>query len=417
MNQQAVIITIGDELLIGQTIDTNSAWIATQLNAIGIDVQRRVAVGDTREEIQCVLDEELERSTLIFMTGGLGPTADDITKPVLCDYFGGKMVVNEEVLAHVKGIFERRKRPMLERNLKQAEVPDVCKVIYNNVGTAPGMWFEKDGKVVISMPGVPFEMKSMMEQSVLPAIRERYASGDTIIHRNIITMGEGESFIAEKIVDLEEALPAHIRLAYLPSPYMVKLRLTGRSKNRELLEQEVNQHFEALAERLDNLVMATEDLPAEKIAGMALRAKGKTIGLAESCTGGYIAHKLTQIDGSSAYFKGCIVSYATEIKSNVLHIDHGLIQEYGVVSELTAVAMAEAAAKVLRADIGVGVTGILSDSPYEDHSPVGTLFIAVTDRKNALTKRYQLYYDRILNKETAGQMALYMIWKFASEMA
>ncbi|MCC6185591.1 MAG: CinA family nicotinamide mononucleotide deamidase-related protein [Chitinophagaceae bacterium] len=412
---KAVIITIGDELLIGQIIDTNSAWIAQQLNLLGIDICKRIAIADTKEAITNTLHSELANADIVLITGGLGPTADDVTKPVLCDFFGGKLIVNEAVLAHVKGIFERRGRPMLARNLMQAEVPDVCTVLHNAQGTAPGMLFEQDDKIVISMPGVPFEMKGIMTDAVLPLLRNKYEQVQAIVHCNILTFGEGESFLAEKIKDIENALPSHIQLAYLPSPYAVKLRLTAHGSNEQRLRIETEHYRNEIAQRVAANVISLEDLPLEQIVGNALLAKNKYLGLAESCTGGYIAHKITQVNGSSRYFKGCVVSYATQCKIDILGIDPVLIKSHGVVSEAVAVAMAKAACQQLRSDIGLGITGIFSASDYEDQSPVGTVFIAVAGNGKVLAKQYQLHHDRLQNKETATQIALYMIWEFLTK--
>lgn len=408
----ATIITIGDELLIGQIIDTNSAWIAQQLNPLGIQVIRRIAIADSKEAIVSALNDEIAHADIILLTGGLGPTADDVTKPVLCDYFGAKLIVNEEVLAQVKEIFLRRNRPLLERNLKQAEVPDLCTVIPNALGTAPGMLFEQEGKLIVSMPGVPFEMKGMMSATLLPLFEKRFQNNIAIVHRNILTFGEGESFLAEKIKDIEESLPAHIKLAYLPSPYAVKLRLTGTGQEEQTLIKETEEYRDAIAQRVANHVISFEDLPLEALIGQKLKEKNLSLGLAESCTGGYIAHKITQIDGSSHYFKGAIISYATEIKESILGIDNSFIKEHGVVSEAVAIAMAQAACQTLHADIGLGITGIFSDSTYEDPSPVGTVYIAIAGKGGLLSKQYKLHYDRIQNKETATQIALYLIWAF-----
>lgn len=412
---KATIITIGDELLIGQIIDTNSAWIAQQLNPIGIQVIRRIAIADSKEAIVSALNDELPHADIILLTGGLGPTADDVTKPVLCDFFGGKLIVNEEVLAQVKDIFLRRNRPLLERNLKQAEVPDVCTVIPNPLGTAPGMLFEQDNKLIVSMPGVPFEMKGMMSATLIPLFEKRFKNNIAIVHRNILTFGEGESFLAEKIKDIEEALPPHIKLAYLPSPYAVKLRLTGTGQEELTLIKETGLYRDAIAQRVANHVISFEDLPLEALIGQNLNETKMSLGLAESCTGGYIAHKITQIDGSSNYFKGAVISYATEIKESLLGIENSFIKENGVVSEAVAIAMAKAACIHLNADIGLGITGIFSNSPYEDKSAVGTVFIAVAGKGKVLSKKYKLHYDRIQNKETATQIALYLIWEFVNK--
>jgi nicotinamide-nucleotide amidase len=410
-NIKASIITIGDELLIGQTIDTNSAWIATHLNEIGIDVQRRVAVGDDATAIRTALDAELSYSDIVLITGGLGPTADDITKPFLCKYFGAKLVVNEQVLEHVRTLFVQRNRPFLERNLKQAEVPDNCTVLHNRIGTAPGMWFEKQGKVIVSMPGVPFEMIAIMEDGVLPKLQQRYTS-DALLHVSVITSGEGESFIAEKIQDLENALPAHIKLAYLPSPGMVKLRLTGRGDNKERLIEELKLRQEEIANRLENIVIAMEDMPMEYILGKALVQHNTKLGLAESCTGGYMAHLITQVQGASGYFQGSMVCYQNEIKERILGVEKGIIDQYGVVSEETAIEMARNTLKVLDSDISLSVTGLLSPGANDAQVPVGTVWMAVAGKQQIKTKKFRFHYDRHLNKELAAQMGMLMIWKF-----
>ncbi len=307
-NTKAIIITIGDELLIGQTIDTNSAWMAQRLNEIGIDVVRRVAVGDTKEAIWNALDEELTKAEIVLITGGLGPTADDITKPLLLEYFGGKLVRNQMVENHVREIFEKRNLPVIERNLMQADVPDNCEVLFNARGTAPGMLFRKEHKLIVAMPGVPEEMKSIMVAHVLPIISSSFHS-DFIVHQTILTAGLGESFLAEKIVDEESALPDYIKLAYLPHYRFVKLRLTGKGKDHERLKKEIEFHKNQLAKKLEEHVVALDDFTLEQVLGKLMTEQGKTIGIAESCTGGLIGHKLTQVVGSSKFFKGSMVCY------------------------------------------------------------------------------------------------------------
>src|ERR1043165_2582263 len=334
-NVNASIITIGDELLIGQTIDTNSAFIGQELNKAGVWVKRRVAVGDVYEDIWNALDEESKGADIILITGGLGPTADDITKPLLCKYFGGKLVVNEDVLEHVKYLFAkvyRRPGPMLERNLKQAEVPDVCTVLHNERGTAPGMWFEKDGKIFVSMPGVPHEMKGLMINEVLPRI-PKYFNLPVIIHRTAFTMGTGESMIAEKIKDFETALPEHIRLAYLPGYGMVKLRLTAKGDDKKKLEKELDERFAELKELVSEWLVSDEDENLSMVVQKILKEKNKTIGTAESCTGGNIAHLITSNSGSSVGFKGSIVSYANDVKERVLGVTDKTLRSVGAVSE------------------------------------------------------------------------------------
>jgi nicotinamide-nucleotide amidase len=412
-NIKASIITIGDELLIGQTIDTNSAWIAQRLNDFGIDVIRRVAVGDNKQEIIDAINNELVKADILIITGGLGPTSDDITKPLLCEYFGSKLVVNDKVLDHVKGLFTKRGLPVLERNLKQAEVPDNCKVLFNSKGTAPGMLFEIENKLVISLPGVPHEMMGIVEDEVIPVLQQKIKT-DALIHRSILTAGQGESFIAERIKDLEEALPAHIRLAYLPGPWMVKLRLTARGNDKMLLSRETQLRQEEIANRLEDVVIALEDISLEHIIGKHLTINGKTIGLAESCTGGFIAHTMTQIMGSAKYFIGSIVCYQDKIKEKVLQVDKKIIQEKGAVSEEVAIEMAKGAMALLETDFGFGITGLLS-AGGDDNVRVGTVWIAVCDKERIKTKSFHFPYDRLRNKEVAVQMSLLMIWRFISK--
>ena len=410
-NTSASIITIGDELLIGQTIDTNSAWMAQQLNALGIAVQRRVAVGDSREAIVDALDEEIANADIVLMTGGLGPTADDITKPLLCEYFGGKLVIDEQVLAHVKDIFTKRNRPFLERNLKQAEVPDVCTVMFNRVGTAPGMMFRRGEKIIVSMPGVPFEMMAIMKDEVIPYLRANTVS-DVFLHRSVITAGEGESFIAERIIDLETALPPHIKLAYLPTFGVVKLRLTGSGHDEASLVKELEYHQQAIAARLENIVVAMEDEPLEVLVGRKLLENNRSLSLAESCTGGNIGHLITQVEGSSRYFIGSVVCYQNQVKENILRVPARAIEKYGVYSQEVAIAMSEGVRHVLKSDISLSVTGLLSADDEDNRVPVGTVWMAVSDNTRMLTKEFRFHYDRKRNKEMAVQAGLLMIWKF-----
>lgn len=409
---KASLITIGDELLIGQVIDTNSAWIARQLNGIGIPVVKRIAVGDVKEDIKAALDEELKHSRLVILTGGLGPTADDITKPFLYEYFNCRPVVNEEVLAHVKELFTRRNRPIQAVNLRQAEVPEGCTVLFNRVGTAPGMWLEKDGAVVISLPGVPFEMMGIMEQEVLPRVKALF-SGNTILHRTIITAGEGESIVAERIKDIEESLPAAIRLAYLPSPGIVRLRLSTMGTDEAELTRSVQAAESKLVERLENIVVATEDIPMQHIVGKVLVSRNATVGFAESCTGGYLGHLLTQVPGSGNYFKGSLVTYSNRVKMSLLGVSPEVLAAETAISEKVATKMATEALRILDVDYAVSVTGILSPGGEEsEDNPVGTVWMAVAGKEEVKTKRFRFHYDRAVNKEMAAQMALLMLWKF-----
>lgn len=409
-NTNATIITIGDELLIGQTIDTNSAWMAQRLNEIGIVVERRVTISDKSEDIRLALDEEIPRADIILMTGGLGPTADDITKPFLSEYFGGKLVEDEKVLQHIRELFEQRNKPMLEINRRQAEVPDVCTVLYNEMGTAPGMLFEKEGKYIISMPGVPFEMMTIMNNEVLPRLKKKYIS-DAILHRTIITSGEGESFIADIIKDIEQALPPELKLAYLPSPGMVKLRLTARGPDEAGLIKMLEKWQGKLATRLERIVVAMEDIPTQEILGKLLKEKGLTISLAESCTGGYIAHLITQVQGSSEYFQGAIVPYQSKLKHSIVGVDAEVLQEHRAISEETAIELATKARSMFESDYCLSVTGQLSFGGEDAHVQKGLVWMAIAGKDEVNTKKFQFHYNRVINKEMAAQLGLLMIWK------
>jgi nicotinamide-nucleotide amidase len=408
---KASIITIGDELLIGQTIDTNSAWIAQKLNALGIHVVRRTAVGDEAAEIKAALDAELARVPIVLVTGGLGPTSDDITKPLLCEYFGGTMIRDAQVLEHVKSLFEKRKRPFLEINMKQAEVPDNCKVLHNRMGTAPGMLFEKDGHYLIAMPGVPFEMMTIMQEEVIPFIRKHFIS-DAYVHRTILTSGEGESFIADKIKDIEAVLPTHIKLAYLPGMGAVKLRLSGSSSDEQGLIKELGLWQQRITDRLGNIVISLEDLPLEYILGQSLLAEKATISFAESCTGGNIGHLITQITGSGNYFMGSAVCYQNEIKESILGVKKETIDTYTAVSQQTAEEMVKGALHLYGSDYALSVTGKLSEGGVDEAIPVGVVWMAVANKERVVSKEFHFHYDRLRNKELAVQMALLMAWKF-----
>ena len=428
-NVNASIITIGDELLIGQTIDTNSAWIGQELNKIGVWLKRRVAVGDVWDDIWNALDAESKESDIIIITGGLGPTADDITKPLLCKYFGGKLVVNEEVLAHVKYLFDkvfRRPGPMLESNLKQAEVPDVCTVLHNARGTAPGMWFEAPSKsppkgetsedslnkkVFVSLPGVPHEMKGLMINEVLPRIEKTFHL-PFIIHRTAFTMGTGESMIAEKIKDLETGLPEHIKLAYLPGYGMVKLRLTTKGDDKEKMEKELDEKFSVLKELVNEWLVSDQDENLAMVVQKILKAKNKTIGTAESCTGGYIAHLITSNAGSSVGFKGSIISYANDVKERVLGVTDKTLRTVGAVSEETVIQMVKGAIEKLQVDFVVATSGIMGPDGGTDHKPVGTVWVAVGNKEKIEAVKLSFRFDRERNIEMASHTALNLLRKF-----
>jgi nicotinamide-nucleotide amidase len=409
---QASIITIGDELLIGQVVDTNSAWMAQQLNKAGIRVVRRVAVGDVWDEIWNALDEESKHAAIILITGGLGPTADDITKPLLCKYFDGKMVVDKGALQNVKNIFENiLKRPMIERNARQAEVPDCCKVIPNKKGTAPGMSFERNGKIFISMPGVPFEMKGMMHDYVIPELVKHF-SFPHIAHRTLLTAGVGESFLAELIKDFETSLPSHIKLAYLPNYGMVRLRLSSSGMDTDVVEKEVQQHFDILQTLVKENLVTNRDEPMQKVIARLLIEKNKTISTAESCTGGYIAHLLTEEAGASSYYSGSVVSYSNKAKEELLKVDKNTLNEMGAVSEEVVIQMAKGALKNIQTDYTIAVSGIMGPDGGTMDKPVGTVWVAVGNAKNIQTQKLQFRFDRQRNIQLTAVNALNMLRKF-----
>ncbi|WP_207513407.1 CinA family nicotinamide mononucleotide deamidase-related protein [Longitalea luteola] len=413
----ASIITIGDELLIGQVVDTNSAFISQELNKAGVWVKRRVAVGDSKEEIIRALNEESRDSNIILITGGLGPTADDITKPVLCEYFGGKLVMNEEVRKHLIYLFEQvYRRPIIERNLKQAEVPDVCTVLPNARGTAPGMWFEKNGKVFVSLPGVPHEMKGLMTAEVLPRLQQTFTM-PFITHRTLLTVGMGESFIAERIKDWEEKLPAHLKLAYLPNYGMVRLRITGWSTDKTRLENELDTEFGKLKQLVQEWLVTDEDETLPMVLSKLLRSRKKTMATAESCTGGYMAHLITAISGASNIYKGSIISYDNEIKISALNVSPASLQKAGAVSEEVVKEMAAGALAKLNTDYAVAVSGIMGPDGGSPEKPVGTVWVAAGDRTKLVTHRFQFRFDRARNIEMTAIQALNLLRKFIVENA
>ncbi len=564
----ASIITIGDELLIGQTIDTNSAFIAQELNKIGVWVKRRVAVGDDYDAIWNALDEEGRQSSIIIITGGLGPTADDITKPLLCKYFGGKLVVNKKVEDHVRYLFEkvfRRPGPILERNLKQAEVPDVCTVLFNKRGTAPGMLFRKviqaplnppqggtlapdlvenynyitadpalygllkeyvskhrsnpteaekvvwellkgrklsgykfrrqhiiksyiadficlpkkliieiDGSIhnlpenvisdeertaelnrlgykvirftnnqvlhepdavlneiithlniadsgnpplegreaiFISLPGVPHEMKGLITDEVIPVLLNEFEMPG-IVHRTAFTAGQGESMIAELLKDFEPSLPPHIKLAYLPNYGMVKLRLTSQGNKKEEVEKELDPYFQKLLVLVKEYLVSDEDEGLEVVIGKILKEKNKTLGTAESCTGGYIAHLLTSIPGSSVYYKGTIVSYSNEIKIKILGVQASTLDSLGAVSEETVREMVKGTLEKLNVDFALATSGIMGPDGGTPEKPVGTVWIAAGNRDRIETLQLNLRFDRMRNIHMTAANALNFLRKF-----
>jgi nicotinamide-nucleotide amidase len=411
------IITIGDELLIGQVIDTNSAFIAQEMNKAGFAIIRRVAISDNAYAIENALNEEKKHSSIILMTGGLGPTADDITKPVLCKYFKGQMVVNEAALANVQHIFENiLKRPFTERNRRQCEVPDNCTVILNKKGTAPGMIFKEEfeGKniTVVSMPGVPSEMKGMMIDDVIPMVTKEYKVTH-IIHKTALCVGVGESTLADLLIEFEQNLPPNIKLAYLPNYGMVRLRLSATIEDNE------NTKIETLFLKMQSVVkpyLASDmDESMESILGKLLQSKGETMSTAESCTGGNIAHVLTSIPGSSVFFDGSIVSYSYKAKTDLLQVNKSTIEEFGAVSEEVVKEMATGALKNIGSDYTIAVSGIMGPGGGMPDKPVGTVWVCVGDKYNLKTHKFSFRFDRALNIKQTTMNALNMLRNFILE--
>jgi nicotinamide-nucleotide amidase len=413
-NINASIITIGDELLIGQVIDTNSAWIAQQLNRAGIAVTKRIAVGDDADEIWNALESEKGNAEVVLITGGLGPTSDDITKQLLCKYFDGKMIVDNGALENVKFLFEKiYHKPISEVNLKQAEVPDVCEVIQNKRGSAPGMVFQKDGTIFISMPGVPYEMQGIMED-VIPMLEKRFAL-PAIIHRTILTAGIGESALAEMIKDFEAQLPSEIKPAYLPNYGMVRLRLTTSGFEKANTEKVINEQFEQLKELVKNYMVTDKDETMQEVLGNILSKNKKTISTAESCTGGAIASLITSVPGSSAYYQGSIVSYSYDIKETLLNVKKETLEKYGAVSEETVKEMLSGLLDQMKTDFGIAVSGIMGPDGGTAEKPVGTVWVAVGNKEKQFVQKLKQRFERKKNIEVTSVMALNMMRKFILE--
>jgi len=405
----ATIITIGDELLIGQVIDTNSAFIAQSLNAIGVAVKSRIAVGDDAAAIQEAINEAAQKNQIVILTGGLGPTADDITKPLLNTYFGGKMVVHQPSLDHITYIFETiHKRPMIDRNRKQAEVPDVCEVLFNEKGTAPGMLFKKDGVFFFSLPGVPHEMKWLTEHHVIPIIKQNFKS-NFIGHRTLLTAGIGESFLAELIVPFENALPPSIKLAYLPNFGMVRLRLTGSGNNEQDLNTALNTQFESLKKAVADYLVTDADEPMEVVVGNLLKSKQHTVATAESCTGGYIGHLLSKHAGSSQFYTGGIISYDNRIKTEFLDVPPSILQTVGAVSKEAVEQMAMAVRAKMNTDYAISVSGIMGPSGQTNEKPLGMVWVGVANKEKVVSKVFYLRFDRARNIEVTASQAINLL--------
>lgn len=407
----AELITIGDEILIGQIIDSNSAWMAKKLNEIGIAVKQISSVSDDRQHILQALFEAKNRADVIIMTGGLGPTKDDITKKTLTGYFNTGMRRDDETLENIKRIFKKyTNRPMLDVNLAQADVPDICEVLLNEQGTAPGMWFDFEGKIYVSMPGVPFEMMHLMEERVLPRLQKAF-SLPKILHKTILTAGLGESFLAQEIEHIEDSLPPFIKLAYLPKLGQVRLRLSASGTDEVALKNIVSEFAGKITSRLSNYIVAEEDIPLEKAITDFMAQKALTLSLAESCTGGYVSSLITQHPGSSRVFQGGAVVYSNALKESVLGVKKSTLNEHGAVSEQTVKEMAEGAVHNFNTDYAIAITGIAGPDGGTVEKPVGTVWIAVASREKTVAKLLTFSNKRAQNIERSAISALTMLFQ------
>ena len=406
----AEIITVGDEILIGQTVDTNSAWMGMQLSMRGIRVNRITSVSDRREEIISALNEALGRAPLVLMTGGLGPTSDDITKETLAEYFGTRLVMDYDVLAEISERIAKRNLEMNENNRRQALVPECCRVLANRSGTAPGMLFEKDGKIIVSMPGVPFEMKHIMQIHVLPML-ESMSGGRTIVHRNIMTYGTFEAKLAERLEGFESQLPDSVRLAYLPAHGVIKLRLTGSGDDGENVRRTVEEQVRKLYEIIPDVIYGENEVTLEETVGRLLLDSKLTLSTAESCTGGRIASLITSVPGSSAWFTGSVVAYDNSVKTGVLGVNPQTISKFGAVSEETAREMAEGMLRLAKTDYSIAVTGIAGPEGGTPEKPVGTVWIALASRNGVTAERHRFADDRAINISRSAYTALNLLRK------
>jgi len=403
------IITIGDEILIGQIVDTNSAWMAMELNKCGFELAQITSIHDDEEHIIESLGLALNRADVVLFTGGIGPTNDDITKQTLAKFFNTKLIFDESVLQNIERIFANRPNLVLnELTRAQAMVPEDCTVIQNTVGTAPITWFEKVGKVIVSMPGVPYEMKQVMSSEIIPRL-QHYFKTPVLIHKTVQVYGYSESALALKIADWENELPDYISLAYLPNSGVVKLRLSGLLDDVLALQFSINQQVDKLSQLLGVAIVAYEDISIEELVGNLLRSKGLMVATAESCTGGNIAHKFTLIPGSSEFFKGSVVAYSNEIKTNVLQVSTEDLEKVGAVSQAVVEQMAEGVRKLLKSDVSIATSGIAGPAGGTAEKPVGTVWIAVSSANETISSEFRFGSLREQNILRATQAALLML--------
>ena len=426
----AHIINIGDELLIGQVVNTNASWMAEELNKRNIKVTNISVISDGADDIRTQLDRSLSEADVVLITGGLGPTKDDITKTVLCNYFGDTLVRHQPTYDNVKKFFDRRGLPFTEINQAQALVPSKCKVILNEVGTAPCMVFTipqatfkqpspkktdtSAEKIVISMPGVPFEMKWLMQNSVLPLLEEQLGS-QAIVHKTILTFGIGESFLADKIADWEDALPAHIKLAYLPEAGKVRLRLSAYGEDKAKLEQEVAEQIVKLNAIISDNIYGYDDDTISKVIGKIVNRRCALLATAESCTGGLIGNMITEVPGSSVYYKGGIIAYSNELKERLLGVRHETLEQYGAVSEETAIEMAKGCLEATGADYAIATTGISGPTGATEEKPLGLVYVAIASRDEVVCNRYVFTTTRQQHQQRTANQALFDLYKLLTK--
>ncbi len=404
------LVTIGNELLNGQTIDTNSAWMAQQFNLSGIEVSRITSVSDSRDSILGILEETGARANVVILTGGLGPTSDDVTKPALCEFFDTSLIFRHDIYKHIESLLAKKKCKINEFNKKQAEVPEAAIILHNHVGTAAGLWFEKNTTIFISLPGVPFEMKELFKEKVVPELKERFTF-PVIHYKTVLTQGVFEANLAELLEDFEAELPGHISLAYLPSPGMIRLRLWAIGGKLDKLKDDIEIQIDKIQKVIPEYIVGFNDDYLEKIIGEMLKERGQTLSVAESCTGGAIASMVTSISGSSAYFKGGIVAYSNEIKKDQLAIESGLLDRYGAVSKQVVEDMAINSRLLFNTDYSIAVSGIAGPSGGSEEKPVGTTWIAISGKYETSSQEFSFGDNRDRNIRRASVSALNMLRK------
>jgi len=415
MKPTAIIVTIGDELLIGQVIDTNSAWMGQQLSALGITIIEKIAVSDTPEGIKNVLEVATQKADIVLITGGLGPTKDDITKTILADFYADDMIFDQETYDRIVKLFERWGKSTTDAHKQQCYMPASANLLANNMGTAPGMMFNKEGHLLVSMPGVPYEMKYLMETYLIPHLEENYL-GSAIVHRTVQTAGEGESRIADRIQPIIDTFPEHITIAYLPNLGKVRLRLTATGTDKKELQKEVTHYSDLIARELGILVFGYDNENLISVIGKLCLEKNITIGTAESCTGGKVAAMIVNESGSSAFYQGSLITYSNELKMNKLGVKADTLKQYGAVSEETVKEMVKGSINALQVDVTVAISGIAGPTGGSDEKPVGTIWMACGTKDKVVTKLVKAGKNREKNIEYASNYALDLMRNFLSTL-